>query len=193
MGLRNTEKTYGKLSKFLHWGMFVLVVGMICVGYYMHELPKETPEELMYKIGVIGLHKAFGIIILATIIFRFIWRARNTVPKMPEEMSGLEKIMAHMSHLLLYVLVLIMPLSGWLMSSAGGHKVSVFGLFTMPSLMEKNKSLSGLFHEIHEITVVVLIVVIILHAAFALYHHFIKKDDTLKRMMPSHGKGTAEK
>lgn len=193
MGLRNTETTYGKLSKFLHWGMFVLVVGMICVGYYMHELPKETPEELMYKINVIGLHKAFGIIILATIIFRFIWRVRNTVPKMPKEMSGLEKIMAHMSHLLLYMLVLIMPLSGWLMSSAGGHKVSVFGLFTMPSLMEKNKPLSGLFHEIHEITVVVLIVVIILHAAFALYHHFIKKDDTLTRMMPSHGKDASEK
>jgi len=188
MTMKNTENSYGKVSKILHWGMFLLIAGMLGVGLYMADLPKETPEELRYKIDLIQMHKAMGIIILFLIVLRFIWRVKNPVPKMPEGTGFGEKLMAHGGHLLLYAMVFILPLTGWMMSSAGGHKVSIFGLFTMPSLMEKNKSMSGLYHELHEVLAMGLIALIILHVIFALYHHMVKKDDILTRMMPSHGK-----
>lgn len=183
MSVKNTLSSYGSVAKFLHWAMFLILSGMVTLGFYMHELP-NSPD----KIQLYGLHKSIGITVLLLVFLRLVWRARNPVPKLPEEAGKVEKAGAHGAHILLYMIMFALPVSGWVGSSYSGFQVSVFGLFTMPDLVGPDRPMSGILHEAHEVLVFALIGVVALHIVAALYHHFVRKDDILKRMLPDHGR-----
>lgn len=183
MPVKNTSSSYGSVAKFLHWTMFLILSGLVALGFYMHGLP-NTPG----KFELYGLHKSIGIVILLLVFLRLVWRAKNKVPELPADGGKMEKAGAHGVHILLYLIMFALPLSGWIGSSYSGFEVSVFGLFTMPELVGSDRQMSDILHEAHEILVFALIGVVALHVAAALFHHFVRKDDILKRMMPGHGR-----
>ncbi|MCF6197358.1 MAG: cytochrome b [Emcibacter sp.] len=181
MALKNTETSYGSLAKAFHWGMFILLAGLVILGNYMHGLPADTPDQMSYKFGLYDLHKSFGIMVLFLVVLRLIWRKMNPVPVMPDTMSKIENISAHAMHMLLYAIMFLQPIFGWLMSSYGGHPVKFFGL-ELPALVGQNKEIGELFEEIHEVTAGLLVTAFVVHVAAALYHHFVCKDDVMDRM-----------
>ncbi len=171
---------YPSIHKWLHWIIGVGIIAMLGFGYYMEGL-EFSPTKLTYY----GWHKSIGIIILALVIFRIYVRLRTKTPPLPRHMTRWQRVASHTSHALLYMMMLYMPLTGWLMSSSAGYDVSVFGSPTLPNLVSKNKELSGLFNQMHELGLWVFGALIIIHAAAALVHHFYYKDDVLLRMLPS--------
>lgn len=177
MQIRNTSDSFGAVHKLLHALVALLVIALICVGLYMGEM-EFSPD----KLKIYALHKSFGICVLTLAALRVAWRLANPRPAMLGPEVKWERALAHTVHVFLYVAMFAMPLSGWLMSSAKGFSVSVFGLFTLPDMIAPNEDLGELFEEIHEITAWCLIAAIALHAGGALKHHFIYRDATLKRM-----------
>jgi cytochrome b561 len=177
--LRNTLTSYGSVAKFLHWLMALVIIGLLCVGLYMSDLENSPDKFKLY-----GLHKSFGITALALVALRLLWKARNIQPPLPETMRRIEKFLAHAGHFALYACIIVMPLSGWSMSSAAGIPVSVFGLFTLPDLVSPDKHLAHRFGMLHEYTGYLLILLIALHVLAALTHHFYYKDNVLTRMLP---------
>ena len=115
MQWRNTKARYGVLSKALHWGMALAILAMIPAGILMTDM-EVSPQ----KFELYGIHKATGMVLLVVIMLRFVWRQRETIPPQPQEMKPHERLAAHGTHYAFYVLLLAMPLSGWLMSSAAG-------------------------------------------------------------------------
>jgi len=168
---------YNGVSIFFHWLIAVLIIGLLAVGLIMVDMPKPD------KFTVYGWHKAFGIIVLALVTLRLIWRLRHAPPSLPVGTPPRIELAAKLGHAALYFLMFFMPLVGWLMSSAGGHPVSVFGL-PIPPLVEKNEALGELAEELHEIGGNAFIVLICLHLLAALYHQYVLKDGLLQRMLP---------
>lgn len=177
--LRNTQDSYGSVAKFLHWLIALLIIALLCVGLYMTDM-ENTPD----KFKVYGLHKSIGITVLALATLRLLWKTRNIAPLLPASMRAIEKFLAHAGHLALYVFMLLMPLSGWMMSSAAGFPVSVFGLFTLPDLVPPDNAMKNVYRAIHEYSAYALMALIALHVLAALTHHFYYKDNVLTRMLP---------
>ena len=176
MRLTNNETHFGLVAIIFHWLMALLIIGLLGVGLYMTGLPIGIQKLKLY-----GWHKEFGILVLALVILRIIWRLTNTTPVL--SLPKLELLAARLAHLALYVLMLAMPLSGWLMTSAAGLPPSFFGLFILPSLVAPNDELRQLFALAHEWLAYGLIGIIGVHTLAALKHHFIDKDNVLKRMI----------
>lgn len=179
MGWRNTVESYGGVAKSFHWVVAVLVICMLAMGLLMGGL-ENGPQ----KMQVYGLHKSIGVTILVLAALRLLWRLKNIHPAPLPNHKKLEKILASVIHGLLYVSLFLMPLSGWIMSSAKGFSVSVFGLFTLPDLVAPNKGLAEIAVGVHEIVAYTLIVMVGLHFAGAMKHHVIDRDSTLRRMLP---------
>lgn len=177
MCLKNTAEKYGGVAKAFHWSMALIMMGLLLIGLYMVELDR-TP----FKFELYGWHKSFGIVILAMVIARMAWKFANPKPAPLETHQKWEKILAKLAHIFLYAGMIGMPLTGWLMSSAGGYPVKVFGL-EIPALMGKDPDFGGLMNKTHRIFSYCLIAAIFLHAAGAFKHHFMDKDVTLKRML----------
>jgi cytochrome b561 len=118
------------------------------------------------------------------VILRLLWRSLNATPLLPTTLKPYERLLARLNHALLYVLLFAMPLSGWMMSSARGFPVSWFGFFTLPDLVPKNKPLYDALLTTHQTLAWVLAAVVTLHVAAALKHHFMLRDDVLRRMLP---------
>jgi cytochrome b561 len=179
MQLKNTPVSYGAVTKSFHWVMALLMIGMLCLGFYM-----DGVEELTSKIRLYGLHKSIGVTVLAFVILRILWHLWSQKPAYVESLKPLEKKAAHFLHFCLYGAMLGMPLSGWLMSSAAGRSVSFFGLFTLPDLVTADDSLRGIFGTLHFYMAWALVAAIAVHLCAALKHHFFDKDATLRRMLP---------
>lgn len=176
MSLKNKKESYGLIAKLFHWPMALIMMGLIVVGLYMTAMEPSPDKYELY-----GLHKSFGLLILWMIGLRIIWRFYSKPPQSHENHKTWERTLAKITHFGLYVSMVGMPLTGWLMSSAGGHPVSFFGL-SVPSLMSEDKSFSGLTNDAHRILSYVLIGALLLHAVGALKHHCIDKDNTFSRM-----------
>ncbi len=175
MQLTNTKNRYGFIAIFLHWLLAILFIGMLILGLYMHSLPIGIEKLKLY-----GLHKEFGLLVLWLVILRLFWRLANTSPTLPPPLW--ESIAARIVQVLFYILMFAMPLTGWLLTSSVGLPISFFGLFVMPTLIPANDGLRIVFLEIHKWLAYGLIATIILHVGAALKHHFIDKDDILRRI-----------
>ena len=178
MSLHNTPTAYGSLARTLHWSMAVLMIGLIALGLYMTEQPDGDPKWALYD-----LHKSFGVIAFALLLMRIVWRHVSPPPPLPAHMPPLERAAAHIGHGLLYLTMIALPVSGYLDSAWGGYHISVFGTFDIPMLLEKNKALFEIAEEVHEFFGNLLILLVLGHAAAALKHHFVQKDDVLTRML----------
>jgi cytochrome b561 len=178
MQLKNTEHRYGLVTRANHWLNAVIMISVIALGIYMVDLPREPATFELY-----GLHKSLGVLLLALIIWRLIWLKRSPNPPLLPSKPW-EHTLAHSVRGLLYLAMIIAPLSGWLMSNSAGHGVDFFGLFNLPTLVAENESLNAIVKPIHVITgKIVLPILILLHIGGALKHHFVYKDATLKRML----------
>jgi cytochrome b561 len=178
MPMKNTATSYGWPAKAFHWLIGLTIIGLLGVGLWMEDL--EPP----FKYEIYGLHKATGIVVLALAALRLAWKGINPSVLLPEGLSRAKQLLAKVTHILLYVGMFAMPISGWAMSNAAGHSVSIYGLFTIPALVEKNKMIAGIAHEAHELIGYGLMALIGLHVLAAIYHHVILKDNVLKRMLP---------
>lgn len=176
--INNSNQRYGLVSVLFHWLMAILIVVMLILGLYMATLPLGPDKLKLY-----GLHKAWGAIILGLVVLRFLWKLSQLTPLLPSSMKKWEIGAAKIGHAALYVLMVAMPLSGWMMSSAAGFPVSVFGWFSLPNLVEPDSELKVLFAEIHESLAFALIAVIIGHVG-AVILHYIRKEPILQRMLP---------
>lgn len=172
---------YTALAKGLHWGMALLIAGLLTLGFVMTDLPL-SPEKLQYY----AWHKWAGISVFVLAWIRLGWRWLNPPPAYPERMSRMQQNMAHLGHLALYGLMLIIPITGWILSSAKGVQTVWFGVLPLPDLVEKDKELGHLMHEVHESLNDALLVLLAGHVAAALKHHWMDRDDILKRMLPWH-------
>lgn len=168
---------YTFAMRLLHWIMAVLILGMIAMGWAMKEI-KGLPRSDLYM-----LHKSVGVALLALIALRIAARAATRIPALPATFPPSERKMAHLAHLLLYLGMVTVPLSGFVMSMAGGHGVKFFG-WPLPPLMETDKKLAGLAHEAHELLPYLLLGVVALHVLGALKHRFFDRPehDVLPRM-----------
>ena len=182
MQIKNTKTTYGAVAKIFHWSIFILIALLLYIGFTMEDIPNMADKFRVY-----GIHKSTGIVVLILACLRLFWKHMNVAPVLPASLHKLEKMLAHVGHGVLYFLMIAMPLSGWLMSSAAGFTVSVYGLFSLPNLVAPDKSLKGDFKEIHEMLAWVIIAMVVLHVLAALLHHFHYKNNILRRMLPFTG------
>lgn len=165
----------------LHWFMALLLLGLFSVGVYMHELPLSP-----WKLKIYSWHKWAGVTAFLLVLARLAWRFTHRPPPLPAAMPALARWAAHAGHGLLYLLMIAIPLSGWLMSSAKGFQTVYFGVLPLPDLLDKNKELGDLLKNVHEALNVLLAFVVVGHAGAAIKHHLIDKDDVLTRMLPRH-------
>jgi len=179
MQWRNSPLGYGAAAKFLHWSIVILVIAQYLVIESAEELA-DGPE----KLEAIGLHKSIGMLVFGLAIARVLWKLVNSGQPAPVPMPRAQRIAAAAGHGLLYLLILAQPLTGWLMSSSAGYPTSFFGLFEFPMLVGENHDAHEFLEETHELLFAVLVTVAVLHALAALYHHFVKKDQSLRRMLP---------
>lgn len=179
MQWRNTSTGYGAVAKFLHWSIVILVVAQ----YVLAELAEDLPRGAE-KLELMARHKSVGILVLLLALVRIGWKLGSRGLPPPVPMPRLQRIAAAASHGLLYALILVQPLSGWATASSGGRPVSFFGWFDLPALVAASEQAHEAFEESHEFFAGALFVVVLLHALAALYHHFWRKDDTLRRMLP---------
>jgi len=178
--LKNSTTHYGWVSIGIHWLMALSVIGMFALGLYMVEL---TYYDSWYR-GSLDLHKSIGILLFFCLGFRIFWRLINVTPEVADKNTPkLEALSASIAHLLLYILMVILMLSGYLISTADGRSIYVFEFIEIPALtfaFENQEDIAGL---IHEIIAWALIVLASVHALAALKHHFITKNNTLIRML----------
>lgn len=176
MLIKNTVNRFGIVAILLHWLIATLMIGMIILGLYMTGLPVSI-EKLKYY----GWHKEFGFVVLTLAFIRLYWRLTNETPDL--EIPAWEALSARLMHWTLYGFMFALPLTGWLLTSAAGFPVSFFGLFTIPILITPNEELMQLFVAVHKWLAYTLIALITLHTAAAFKHHFIDKDNILKRII----------
>jgi len=179
MPLRNTANSYGAVAKLLHWGIVALIIAQYVLAQAAEEL-SDGPE----KLGVIINHKSVGMLILLLMLARIGWKLANRGLPRPVPMARPPQIAAAAGHGILYLLLLVLPLSGWMMSSAAGYPTALFGLFEFPTLLGENHDLHEALEEVHETLFNAVVIVAVLHAAAAVLHHVWMKDDTLRRMLP---------
>jgi cytochrome b561 len=161
--------------------MAILFFGLLALGFYMQDLPL-SPE----KLKLYSWHKWAGVTAFLLVWFRLFWRVTHRPPALPDTMPKVMQLAAHAGHFLLYALMIAIPLSGWLMSSAKGFQTVWFGVLPIPDLLGKNKELGDLLQTVHMSLNLLFVAVIAGHTGAALKHHFIDKDDILTRMLPSH-------
>jgi len=180
--LANSEDRYGAVAIALHWLVAALLVALVAVGLYMVRLPDAGFDTL--KIEVILWHKELGMLALVLALSRLSWRVTNVLPRLVEHLPDWEKVAARFVHLTFYGLMLALPISGWLMSSAAGFPVSLLGLFDLPDLVLRDDYLYRVFVAVHKVLAYAIIGLAGIHAGAALRHHFFFRDDTLRRMLP---------
>lgn len=171
---------YTATAKWLHWIMAIALVGIFSLGFYMHDLPFSPIKLKLYS-----WHKWAGVCIFGLVFVRLAWRITHRPPALPGHMTSLERFVARGGHVTLYALMMLVPLSGWLMSSAKGFQTVLFGVLPIPDLLEKNETLGELLQQLHMGLNFFFAFVVIGHAAAAFKHHLIDKDDVLTRMLPS--------
>lgn len=181
MRFSNTDQHYGAAAIGLHWLIAALIVMLVALGLYMVRLPDVGFNTT--KIILVLLHKEIGMLVMALVAVRLAWRELNPLPRLAETLPEWQKVTAVFVHLCFYALMILLPLTGWLMSSAAFIPVSFLNLFTLPHLVPHDEVLFKWLQQIHDGLGYAITVLIVLHAGAALRHHFLLRDDTLRKML----------
>lgn len=172
-------QTYTRTAIALHWLVALLILVAFPLGLVMHELALSPLKLKLY-----AWHKWLGVTVFAFALIRVLWRITHAPPPEPEAMPAWQKLAARLAHGALYALILLIPLTGWLMSSAKGFQTVYLGVLPLPDLLTKSESLGELLEEVHEQLNHLLLILVIVHTAAAVKHHRVDKDDVLARMAP---------
>jgi len=166
----------------LHWLTLLLLVAVYCLMEFRGAFPRGSePRELMKM-----LHYSFGLTVLLLVLPRLLLRLRGAIPPITPPPSTALRLSAAAGHVALYLFMLGMPLGGWLLMSAEGNAISLFGL-AVPPLVAPDEALAHWVEDLHETGATVGYFLVGLHAAAALWHHLVRRDDTLRRMLPGAG------
>jgi cytochrome b561 len=176
---QSTPTRYGAVAQGFHWLIAALIVVQFTLAWSADDLPLGAR-----KLALLARHKSFGMTILMLATLRLLWRLFNRPPELPVGMSTIERRLARATHVLFYVLLFVMPLTGWMMSSAKNYSVSWFDQFTWPNLIGPNERAFDLLKTTHDTLSWLLFALALLHILAALKHHFWNKDGVLKRMLP---------
>lgn len=168
---------YTRTAVSLHWLIAGLVISAVFMGWTMTSM-EITPTRLK----LFNYHKWIGITVLALALVRIAWRLSHAPPPLVP-MPRWQAMAAHGGHLVLYLLLLAVPVTGWIYSNASGYPVVYLGKLPLPDLMERNRELAGALRNLHVILATTMVVVVLLHVLAALQHHFLHKDNTLRRML----------
>jgi len=179
MNWKNTSTRYGSLSISIHWLVLLLFIAVYATINLRELYPKGSDPREALKTW----HFMLGMLVFVLLWLRLATRLSGPTPGIQPEPTRLQQLSAKLMHLALYALMIVMPLSGWLLLSASGKPIPFFGL-QLPALISENKDLAKTIKEIHEFVGTTGYYLLGLHALAALYHHYIKRDDTLTRMLP---------
>lgn len=179
MQWRNSKQRYGLIAIALHWLVAITVFGMFGLGWWMTELTLYHPWY--YKAP--ALHKSIGLLLFMVMVLRLVWRFVNPYPDPISTHSRFERVAARLVHGLLYLLPFVVMISGYLISTADGRPIEIFGVVSIPASITSIPNQEDVAGEIHLVLAVVLIALALLHAAAALKHHFVDRDNTLRRML----------
>ena len=178
MQLKNNDTRYGFIAKSFHWVMFVLILFLLLVEPIGDIFPRRSPERFF----IIWLHQSTGITVFMLVVLRLIWRMFNKPPPYPASMPSWQKMASNVVHWTLYAAIIIQPIAGVIMVRARGRDANFFS-FQIPAFPQPNQELAEFMWFLHhDVVGKVLLVFVIGHILAALYHHFIVKDNILKRM-----------
>jgi len=175
----NAAPSYTRTAIALHWLVALLIFYAWPLGTYMTDIPL-SPQKLHYY----SWHKWAGVAVFLLAVARLAWRAGHPAPALPATIPGWQQRAAAGLHHLFYLLLLAIPLTGWVMSSAKGFQTVWFGVLPIPDLVGKDKALGDLLAEVHEALNWGLAALVLIHVAASVKHHLIDRDDVLTRMVP---------
>ena len=175
--LKNTLSSYGLITKLFHWFIGIAIVGLLVIGFIMVSICHQ-PISGSYIVCI----KQTGVLVLFLVSLRVLWRLINVKLELPADLPLWQKLASKFTHFLLYIFMFLMPVSGILMSRFGGHEINIFNLFLIPPL-EKSPVLASFFNNLHGVSAFVFAALIVLHISAGLYHHFVRKDNLLIRMI----------
>lgn len=178
MPLRNNELKFGLVAKLFHWSAALLVFALLPIGWYMHDLPRGL-ERFRY----VELHKSLGLFLLAFMIGRSAWRAYNPPPPLPDNLPAWERHAAALTHWAIYALLFAQMLCGMGYVWAANSPLTLFGWFALPSPFAPDISLRNLMGTLHDWIAFGIVILLVMHIGAALRHHFILKNDILRRML----------
>lgn len=179
MQWRNSAARYGVPAKTLHWGIVLLLLILFPLGWYMTGLPLGLEKFDAYQ-----LHKSLGLVILAVMLIRLLWRWRDPPPPPQAGLPRLMQIAAKFTHAALYGALFLQIGLGITMSFKANAPISFFGLFNLPNPLTPDKQMAEWLSTAHSWTGNAIVSLIALHAGAALWHHFVRHDDVLRRMLP---------
>lgn len=182
MRWRNTRANWGAVAKLFHWLVALAIIGNIALGLYAVDLPTSPA-----KMDAFYWHKTTGLTILGLVVLRILWRLGNPPPQPPPTMPLWQRFASGLSHFGLYLLMIAMPLSGWMIHSASGFPMELYGLFEVPDIAPESADASTLQDRaavVHYWLFIAICALVGLHVLAALKHHFVDGDTVLKRMLP---------
>lgn len=179
MQIRNTEQRWGAVTQTLHWLVALAVLAQLILGFALASLSGDAPGW----IRLLPLHTTLGLSVLGLMVVRLLWRIANPVPLLPDTLSPWQKRLARTNHWLFYVLLIGLPLGGYLLVSAMGHRVPYFGV-ELPAALASNDPLARQIWIMHATGAFVLIALVALHVGAALRHAWLLRDGVLRRMTP---------
>ncbi len=179
MNIFDTDKSFGIITILLHWIMAFLIIGLFALGAYMVTLTYYDP----WYNGALWWHDFLGMVVFGLLIIRIAWMLNNTHPTPLTSYKKIEITAAKYAHILFYILLLIICISGYLISTAKGAGIEIFNGFNIPSLITLRETQADVVGKIHEIAVYILLALFIVHVTAALKHHYFDKDITLVRIL----------
>lgn len=182
MRWRNTNDDWGALAKAFHWLIALAIIVNIPLGLWADSLSLSTT-----KVEAFYWHKSIGLTILWLAVLRLLWRFTNPTPRLPEHMPRWERTLAHGSHFLLYVAMIAMPISGWVVNSAANFPLDLYGFIPVPDLVPgtmNEEAIEDIAGAVHYWLFILICALLAAHVAGAVKHHLIERDDVLRRMLP---------
>jgi len=177
--MKNTTVAWGTVARAFHWILGLTVIGMLAYGWWMNHMVPQ-PDRFFHR----SIHADIGYLVLLLMAARLIWRAPSPPPALPDGIRHWERALARVNHAALYLITMFVALLGW--AHSGAHKPDYagwFGLFRVPQFTSENRANARLFEDWHIYLAYVLLALIVLHVLAALYHHFVKRDRVLARMI----------